>query len=116
MDCSRALTPCDRLRYEALAETGDPLVADDAAVSIAAAHGARMILDIMDGRVEPTDTAWMLIGIRKGWLFSRHGNTLCLDVGSASPATNGTASSDAETQEFIAALVKEVLDEAPPTE
>lgn len=98
--------------YEALAETGIPLVADDAAVSIAAAHGARMILDIMDGQVDPTDTAWMLIGVRKGWLFSRHGDTLCLDVGSASPGTSEVASGEPETRGFIAGLLKEVVDEA----
>ncbi|WP_206209012.1 hypothetical protein, partial [Vogesella mureinivorans] len=56
-------------RYEALAEDGMPIVADDAAVTITAGHTARIVLDIIDGRPAPVSGAWLLLGFAKAWLF-----------------------------------------------
>lgn len=74
-------------RYEALAEDGTPMTADDAAVGVAAAHAARAILDIIDGAEVSTD--WLLIGLKKGWVFDGHGATIRLNVGFAQAAEDG---------------------------
>jgi hypothetical protein len=94
--------------YEALAESGDPLVADDAAVSVAASHAARIILDILDEKVDPSDNPWLLIGLRKGWLFRKHGDTISLDVGNSSPLKD--IIEDTEACAFALAIAKEALD------
>jgi hypothetical protein len=78
--------PSGRHTYDVLTEAGELLVADDDAVFIAAAHAARVALDILDGQIGVQDAAWLLIGFRDGWLFKRHGNTISLDVGPASAA------------------------------
>jgi molybdopterin/thiamine biosynthesis adenylyltransferase len=93
--------------YEALTEAGEPFVADDAAVAIAASHAARVALDVLDNQVSLADTAWLLVGARTGWLFTRHGHTISLDVGpaSASPPTTD----DQEARQFALSLAKEAL-------
>jgi hypothetical protein len=68
-------------RYEMLAEDGAPVIADDAAVTITAGHAARVVLDILDGDPPPIDSAWLLLGYRRGWLFDGHGHTIRLNVG-----------------------------------
>jgi hypothetical protein len=64
------LPPSGQRTYEALDEGGQPLMADDAAVSIAAANASRIVLDILDDSVEENARAWLLLGLRTGWLFS----------------------------------------------
>jgi hypothetical protein len=93
--------------YEALTETGEPFVADDAAVTIAASHAARVALDVLDNQVSSTDKAWLLVGAKTGWLFTQHGHTISLDVGpiSASPP----AIDDQETRQFALSLAREAL-------
>lgn len=100
--------------YESINESGDPLVADDVAATIAAGHTARVVLDILDRTVGPQDRSWMLIGFRSGWLFSGHGHTISLDVG---PATSPVEPiNDEEARMFAFALAKEELDAiASPT-
>jgi len=100
--------PSGRGNYDVLTETGEPLVADDAAVTIAAAHTARIALDILDDKVGDADTAWLLIGFRKGWLFKRHGHIIGLDVGPA-PADGASEEEDVEARTFALALAKEAL-------
>lgn len=95
-----------RRTYEALTETGEPLVADDAAVTIAAGHAARVVLDIVDGRPEASG-GWLLIGFRSEWVFNGHGHTINLDVGLPAPLVTNTE--DPEVQAFVAALAKEAL-------
>lgn len=96
--------------YEALSEAGKPIVADDVAVTIAAAHAARVILDILDERVGTMDAAFLLIGCRVGWLFERHGHTISLDVGP--PPSESTAVDDADSRAFVLALAQEALNAA----
>lgn len=103
-----------RAMYEALTQAGQPIVADDAAVSMAAAHAARVALDVLDGDVAPTETAWLLIGFRSGWLFDRHGHSIALDVGPAQPLRS--FEEDAAAQEFAMALAKEALGAAEAKE
>jgi len=96
-------------RYEALAEDGAPLVADDAAVTITAGHAARIILDTLDGTPPPVSSAWLLLGYRQSWLFDGHGHTIRLSVGERPPAT--PVEEDAEAKAFALELAKEYLGE-----
>ena len=100
--------PSGRARYEAFAEDGEPLVADDAAITITAGHGARVALDILDEVVGAEETAWLLMGFKAGWLFSRHGELIALDIGPAS--ATATSNDDAAAKGFAVALVKEAAD------
>jgi hypothetical protein len=103
--------PSGRSTYEALNEAGEPLVADAAAVTIAAAHAARITLDILDERVGKMDASWLLIGCRAGWLFERHGHTISLDVGP--PRSVPAAIEDAaDARAFVLSMLREVLDAA----
>ena len=88
-------------RYEAFDDAGEPIVADDAAVSIAAAHGARVVLDVLDEAVDDDPAAWLLIGCRRAWLFtSGHGDVIRLDVGKPdAPVGNPDALEPAENPE-----------------
>lgn len=102
--------PSGRRGYEALSESGEPIVADDAAVGMAAAYAARVALDILDDKLGPDDTAWLLIGMREGWLFRRLGDVVALDVGGPPPPSAPTL--DLEMQMFALQIGKEAIDEA----
>jgi molybdopterin/thiamine biosynthesis adenylyltransferase len=97
--------PSGRARYEAFTEDGEPLVADDAAITIAAGHAARVALDVLDEAVGADEAAWLLMGFKAGWLFSRHGELIALDVGPA--PVNAPSSDDAAAKAFAFGLVKE---------
>ena len=102
-------------RYEAFDDAGEPIVADDAAVSIAAAHGARVILDVLDEAVDDDAAAWLLIGCRRAWLFtSGHGHVIRLDVGKPdAPVGNPDAlepAENSEAREFALELARSYLD------
>lgn len=101
-----------RKTYEALTETGEPVVADDAAVTIAASHAVRVVLDILDDLTGAQDSAWLLIGCRNGWLFKGHGHIIGLDVGKANLATE--LKEDMDAQKFIIELTKEVFNASTP--
>jgi molybdopterin/thiamine biosynthesis adenylyltransferase len=96
-----------RRTYEALNEAGQPIVADDAAVTMAAAHAARVALDILDEQVGLGERAWLLVGFKAGWLFARHGHSIALDVGPPPPAA--APEDDPEVRDFAIALAKEAL-------
>jgi hypothetical protein len=91
--------------YDALAEDGTLMVADDAAASMTASHAARTALDVLDGRPAGPEAAWMLIGFRKSWVFEGHGHTWLLSVGT--PAAPVQDTEDAEAEAFVLALAKE---------
>lgn len=95
--------------YEALAEDGAPIVADDAAVTTTAGHAARIVLDIIDGRPPPVSAAWLLLGYRNAWLFDGHGHTIRLSVGERAPVE--APAEDGEAKAFVMALVKDWLGE-----
>ena len=97
-------------RYEALAEDGAPLVADDAAVTITAGHAARVILDTLDGNPPPVSSAWLLLGYRQSWLFDGHGHTIRLSVGERTPPA--AVEENAEAKAFALELAEEYLGEA----
>ncbi len=102
--------PIGRRTYESLNEAGDPIIADDAAVTMGASHAARIALDVLDDQVGPAETAWLLIGFKAGWLFTRHGHSIALDVGSPPSATDPEDAPG--VRDFVNALAKEALDAA----
>ena len=96
-------------RYEAFDDGGEPIIADDAAVSIAAAHGARVILDVLDELVDDDATAWLLLGCRRAWLFTGgHGDVIRLDVGRPDAPDRGPENPEALA--FALDLARSVLD------
>ena len=97
-------------RYEALAEGGTPVVADDAAVTMTAGHAARVVLDILDGRPAPITSAWLLLGYAKRWLFDGHGHTIRLSVGERGEP--GPSRDDPDAKAFALELFKDWLREA----
>lgn len=105
-----ATPPGGKRPYEALDEDANPIVADDAAVSIAAAHAARIALDILDDSVHEDENALKLIGFKKGWLFSSHGHVISLKLGIPIPPIEQSDLS--EVREFAIAISKEALDAA----
>lgn len=97
-------------RYEAFTGEGHPVVADDAAVTIAAGHAGRVALDIVDEQVRADEGAWLLIGFKPGWLFNHHGHIISVDTGL--PAKAQPPEHDAAARAFALALAKEALDAA----
>ena len=96
--------------YEALSPEGAPIAADDAAVTAIAGHAARIVLDILDNRPPPIESAWLLIGLRQGWLFSGHGETIRLNVGRR-PETQ-EIQRDPDAEKFARDLLKEAVGES----
>lgn len=110
--------------YQALSGEGAIVVADDAAVSIAAGHAARVAIDALQDAIDAASPAWMLVGLRKAWIFSMHGETIGLQVPPApAPVENGEALEAAQktedvqrSREFALAIVEEAAREAAPPE
>ena len=97
-------------QYEAIGDDGVPIVADDAAATIAAANAARVILDILDGNAAPPESAWLLFGFRKGWIFQGHGETIRLTIDAP---LQGPIVIDEDAKGFILELIRqEVSDES----
>jgi hypothetical protein len=101
--------PSHGRRYEALADDGTPFVADDAAVTVAAGQGGRVILDILDGKPAAREAAWLLIGLSAAWIFNGHGHTIRLDPGAPQPQQ--AALVDEEARSFALAVAAEALGE-----
>lgn len=94
-------------RYEALDDDGAPFVADDAAVTIAASHGARVILDILEAKPASREAAWLLIGLATAWVFKGHGHTIYFDAGTPPPVE--VAQVDEEAYAFALSVASEAL-------
>ncbi len=100
-------------RYEAFDDAGDPIVADDAAVSIAAGHGARTVLDVLDDVIDTDAAPWLLIGCRRAWLFAGHGDMIRLDVGK--PDMADPDGENLEAAAFALNLARTYLDANSPS-
>lgn len=108
--CARQATPPPppgRRAYEGINAEGDPVVADDAAVTMAAGLCSRITLDILDSTVGEDQPAWVLFGFRQGWVFSGAGSSVLLDVGPAlaPPDFAAMAAADPATTTFIGSLI-----------
>ena len=103
---SQPLPTAARRNYEALSEDGQPVVADDATITIAASHASRVVLDCLDGRSE-RGGGWLLIGMRAAWVFVGHGHVIRLDVGA--PGKFEAHTDDAAAHAFTTELAEEYL-------
>lgn len=97
--------------YEGHADDGAPIVADDAAVTVAVGHAARAILDILDGRPAPRSRAWQLVGLRDEWVFARYGPYVGVDVGEPAPPPEPASEA---TEAFIRARLEELFHALAP--
>ncbi len=97
--------------YEGSDQDGAPIVADDAAVTVAVGHAARTILDILDGKPAPRARAWQLVGLRDEWVFATFGPYIGVDVGE--PA-RPPQSADPATEAFVRARLKELFNAPTP--
>jgi len=106
-----AAPPRGNRPYEALSDGDVPMVADDAAVAVAAAHAARVVLDVADERPPEHQAAWLLIGLRKAWLFEGHGHIVWFCPEKSSPTPEAPA--DPEAIAFALAIAREAMREGP---
>ncbi|MDZ4113270.1 MAG: ThiF family adenylyltransferase [Brevundimonas sp.] len=99
--------------YEANGEA-EPMIADDADVTVIAAHAARMALDLL---TETSPSAFpqsaYMIGLREGWLFTQPFDTRAIDLGqpeaaAASPSAEASAAGAA----LLVQMIKELQGEA----
>ncbi len=105
--------------YEAFTDTGAVVVADDAAVSAAAAHGARVVIDVLHDTLDEESVAWLLIGLRREWIFSGHGHTIGLHAPPAPEVEPDRAvrpEEDERARELTISLLKETLGETAASE
>lgn len=106
--------------YESITDEGAVVVADDAAVSAAAAHAARVAMDVMQGTLDDDAPAWLLIGLRRSWIFHWHGHVIGLH---APPALDGTEQEptmrperEERARDLILSLLKEEAGETAAPE
>lgn len=92
--------------YGGVDDDGSPIVADDATVTIAAGHTARLIVDIVDGMAPQRPRAWQLIGLRDQWVFAKLGPLIHFDVGEP---LSPPQPADHATEAFVDQRLKEVL-------
>lgn len=90
------------------------VVADDADVSIIAAHATHMALDLLLER-EPTLFPYSLyvFGLRRGWFFQEPFETFPIDVGSSNPRPANTLSPEEQLKsiEFLKSMIQGRNDE-----
>lgn len=98
-------------RYEDSAN-GTPLIADDADVTVIAAHAARLCVDALVGR----GPSWFpvsayFIGLAKGWIFDQPFQTFPIDVGGPDVAEQADVVPDPAHIEALAQLISNGADE-----
>jgi sulfur-carrier protein adenylyltransferase/sulfurtransferase len=112
----RGPAPVRSTRSYATGGDGSPLIADDADVSVIAAHAARFAIDILVGR-EPSlfPHSVYAIGLGVGSVFKEPFDTSPIDVGPPPIVAPATQLSPAETSAEIANIVnlfKDIANEA----
>jgi len=91
----------DTIDYASRA-SGKPLIADDADVSVIAAHTARFAIDTLMPRVPSAfPSPVYLIGMREGWIFSQPFEVWPIDVGSPPIVEPARADDAAMAQEIL---------------
>lgn len=98
-------------RYEGVGDDGAPIIADDAAVTVAVGHAGRAILDVLDGLTGPRSRAWQLIGLQDAWVFKTLGPYIGIDVGEPDPPPLPV---DATTDAFVQDRLNDLLDALAP--
>jgi ubiquitin-protein ligase len=118
--CHQKGKPIERAArsYETTGDDGAPLVADDADVSVIAAHASRLAIDTLIGRTPsafPVST--YMIGMRSDWLFEAPFETYPIDVGAPGATTQIEADPELAKAEAlrIVELMKKKANEAAAT-
>jgi hypothetical protein len=104
--------PSGHHAYEAFDAAGEPVIADDAAVTMAAGTAARVVLDVLDDAVDAQQPAWLLSGFKRGWVFEGLGSCVRLDVGAPADLAAGLDEAGGEAAKFILSLLPAKDDEA----
>lgn len=109
--CDEQNTPWEwktEKNYEAVRPDSLPFVADDADVSVVAAHATRFALDILQGSETIFPSSAYLIGMKKAWLFAAPFDTWPIDLKLTEPWQAATfASSDEDIASFLSDLIDE---------
>jgi sulfur-carrier protein adenylyltransferase/sulfurtransferase len=96
-------------------ESGVPLIADDADVTVIASHAARLAIDTLLGRTPSVfPNSVYMIGLSQGWIFDQPFDTRPIDVGPA-PQTETVAVSQElanEERDRLLDLLKKFSDAA----
>lgn len=98
------------VEYGGRDEAGQIIVADDAAVTLAAGFASRLALNILDGVPPARESSWILVGFQNKWIFSGLGHTINFEP--RAPEASETAESNPEASKFILDLLKDI-DVAP---
>ncbi|MBD9596931.1 ThiF family adenylyltransferase [Ensifer sp. ENS05] len=100
-------TPAENA-YEANRHDGPPFIADDADVSVIAAHATRLALDLLQGEETAFPYSAYAIGLKKAWIFEAPFDTWPISLQAL-----GRWEESVETRgvENIAALLSELIDE-----
>ena len=106
-------------RTQSIAEDGAAMEADDASVSVAAAHAARVTTDILRDALDDDSPPLLLIGLRRAWIFSGHGHTLGLHVppvGETEDQDRTPHPEDERARELILSFLQELAGAAATSE
>ncbi|MFC5755623.1 ThiF family adenylyltransferase [Rhizobium sp. GCM10022189] len=95
-------------RYEVNPDNGPPFIADDADVSVVAAHATRLGIDILQGGETAFPYSAYAIGLKKGWIFEAPFDTWPIDLRSSGAWESNTS---AASSEIIRGLMSELASE-----
>ncbi|MES0881812.1 ThiF family adenylyltransferase [Roseibium sp. SCP14] len=94
--------------YEINGDDKPPFIADDADVSIIAAHATRLALDILQGEETSFPNSAYAIGLKKAWIFEAPFDTWPIDLQPTGPWEEPIA---AQSEEDIRTLMSDLIDE-----
>lgn len=118
--CADRIPPAERRRaprrYDGSEDDGTPLIADDADVSVIAAHTARMAIDLLLPR-EPTAFPYSayMIGLANGLFFDAPFDTRPIELPAPTAAEKAALPAEAQAQEveFLGQMLQKYADENP---
>ncbi|GAA3075751.1 hypothetical protein GCM10010520_23560 [Rhizobium viscosum] len=94
--------------YDANRDDGPPFIADDADVSVIAAHASRFAIDILQGGETSFPYSGYAIGLKKAWIFEAPFDTWPIELRITDPwELPAEGSSDEEISSFISDLMNE---------
>jgi hypothetical protein len=93
--------------YDAIGRDEVPFVADDADVSVIAAHATRLALDILQGGETAFPHSAYMIGLQKAWIFQAPFDTWPIDLAPIGPWQDPHANPESDD---IAALMADMID------
>lgn len=96
--------------YEAVGDDETPFVADDADVSVIAAHATRFALDILQGGETSFPQSAYVIGLKKAWIFQAPFDTWPIDLDPVGAWEDSLLKPDAGD---IARLMANMIEEYP---